>query len=208
MIGHGLITVVAGALLVATSCGGRVEEPREESPEVQLESKAEDPFALSPQEIEEAVRYGSTADYTIVGLGSYDLGLNRFELGGGSFVFMTTPYVRVATRARKEASSGGLPIEEATELASRPTELRLRLNITREHLDSPITCHVRLADETLDLTGEEWEMSMCDDESGECMRSASYIFPSQRVGRGAFSLVLEVEPFGERVIVIKAGELL
>lgn len=166
----------------------------------------DDFFELSPQEMEEAIRYGKTADYKLNEFGGYDLGLNTFSLGDKTgYLDLITPFVRIAGLSLKMKRSGEtLSLEEAREQDKRPVELRVFLYVRKEELEDPIGCLVESSKGSTDISGMVMEFSMCDDDTGDCVRSLVYLLPAEELkGEQAFRIRLRGDRLGEKSVEIE-----
>ena len=140
-------------------------------------------FELSPQKIDEAIQYGKTADYEMNDFGGYDFGLNKFSLGQKTgYLDLLTPFVRIAGRSLKMKKSGkSLSPQEAQEQGERPVELRVFLYVSKEELEDSIECLVESSRDTTDISGMVMEFGMCDDKTGDCVRSLVYLLPTEEL---------------------------
>jgi hypothetical protein len=169
-----------------------------------------DIFKLSPKEIEEAIQYGKTADYDLNEFGGYDLGLNKFSLGDKiGYLDLVTPFVRIAGLSLKMKRSGkSLSPEEAREQIGRPVELRVFLYVDKEELNDPIQCLVESSGGSTDISGMVMEFSMCDDKTGDCVRSLAYLLPAEELrGEQTFRIILKGENLGEKVVGIETRRI-
>lgn len=167
-------------------------------------------FELSPQKIEEAIQYGKTADYKMNEFGGYDLGLNKFSLGDKTGYFdLITPFVRIAGLALKKKNSGKqLSVEEAKEQGKKPVELRVFLYGGKEDLKDPIQCLIKMNTDEFDISDMVMEFSMCDDKTGECVRSLAYLFPVIDLKKEhVFQIILKGERLGEKKVSIRTSQI-
>jgi hypothetical protein len=167
-------------------------------------------FDLSPEKIEEAIQYGKTADYKMNEFGGYDLGLNKFSLGDKTgHLDLLTPFVRIASLSLKMKSSGKQPsFQEAQEQGKKPVELRAFLYVKKEDLKDPIQCLVKTSKDSVDISGMVIEFSMCDDKTGECVRSLAYLLPVMDLAKEqTFQIILRGERLGEKRVEIKTNRI-
>jgi hypothetical protein len=167
-------------------------------------------FDLSPDKIEEAIQYGKTADYKINEFGGYDLGLNKFSLGDKiGYIDLLTPFVRIAGLSLKMKGSGEqLSFEEAQERGKKPVELRAFLYVTKADLEDPMQCLITTSKDELDISDMVMEFSMCDDKTGDCVRSLAYLFPVIDLQKEhVFHIILRGERLGEKRVEIKTSQI-
>jgi hypothetical protein len=167
-------------------------------------------FELSPAKIEEAVQYGTTADYKINEFGGYDLGLNKFSLGDKTgYLDLITPFVRIAGLSLKMKNAGKqLSFEEAKERGKKPVELRVFLYVGKEDLKDPIQCLIKTSTDELDISDMVMEFSMCDDKTGECVRSLAYLFPVIDLKKEQmFQIILRGERLGAKKVGIRTSQI-
>lgn len=167
-------------------------------------------FMLSSEKIKEAIQYGINTDSKTNEFGGYDLGLNKFSLGDKiGYVDILTPFMGIAVRSRKMKDSGKeLSFEEAQELNKRPVQLRVFLYVKKEHLGDPITCVIKTSKELFDISGNVMAFSMCDDKTGDCVRSLAYLLPAREVGtEQSFQILLSGEKFGKKTITINMDQI-
>ena len=167
-------------------------------------------FELSPQNIEEAIQYGSTADYKMNEFGGYDLGLNKFSLGDKTgYLDLITPFVRIAGLALKMKNAGKqLSFEEAKERGKKPVELRVFLYVGKEDLKDPIQCLIKTSTDEFDISDMVMEFSMCDDKTGECVRSLAYLFPAIDLKKEQmFQIILKGGKLGAKKVGIRANQI-
>jgi hypothetical protein len=167
-------------------------------------------FELSPAKIEEAVQYGTTADYKINEFGGYDLGLNKFSLGNKTgYLDLITPFVRIAGLSLKMKNAGKqLSFEEAKERGKKPVELRVFLYVGKEDLKDPIQCLIKTSTDELDISDMVMEFSMCDDKTGECVRSLAYLFPVIDLKKEQmFQIILRGERLGAKKVGIRTSQI-
>jgi len=167
-------------------------------------------FELSPERMEEAIQYGTAADYKMNEFGGYDLGLNKFSLGDKTgYLDLLTPFVRVASLSLKMKSSGKQPsFEEAQERSKKPVELRVFLYVKKTDLNDPMQCLIKTSTDELDISDMVMEFSMCDDETGDCVRSLAYLFPTIDLKEEqTFQIILRGEKLGEKRVEIKNNQI-
>ena len=167
-------------------------------------------FNLSPAKIEEAIQYGKTVDYKTNEFGGYDLGLNKFSLGDKTgYLDLLTPYVRIAGLSLKMKNSGKeLSLQEAQERGKKPVELRVFLYVTKADLKDPMQCLIKTSTDELDISDMVMEFSMCDDKTGECVRSLSYLFPAIDLQKEhVFHIILRGERLGEKRIEAQTSQI-
>lgn len=167
-------------------------------------------FDLSPAKIEEAIQYGKTADYKMNEFGGYDLGLNKFSLGDKTgYLDLLTPFVRIAGLSLKMKNSGKeLSIEEAQERGKKPVELRVFLYVMKADLNDPLQCLIKTSTDELDISDMVMEFSMCDDKTGDCVRSLAYLFPVRDLSKEQmFHIILKGEKLGEKRVDIKTSQI-
>ena len=167
-------------------------------------------FEPSRNRIEAAVRYGRTADYKLNEFGGYDLGLNKFSLGDKTgYIDLLTPFARIAGSSLKMKDSGkSLSLEEAQKQGRGPVELRVFLYVRKEDLEDPIECLVETGTDSIDISGMVMEFSMCDDKTGDCVRSLSYLLPAEELkGEQEFRIMLRGERLGEKRVKIQAARI-
>jgi hypothetical protein len=167
-------------------------------------------FDLSPGKTEEAIQYGKTADYTMNEFGGYDLGINKFFLGDKTgYLDLLTPFVRIAGLSLKMKNSGEqLSFEEAQEQGKKPVELRVFLYVTKTDLEDPMQCLIKTSTDELDISDMVMEFSMCDDKTGDCVRSLAYLFPVIDLSKEhMFHIILRGERLGEKRAEIKTSQI-
>jgi hypothetical protein len=167
-------------------------------------------FDLSPAKIEEAIQYGKTADYKTNEFGGYDLGLNKFSLGDKTgYLDLLTPFVRIAGLSLKMKNSGKeLSFEEAQERGKKPVELRVFLYVMKADLKDPMQCLIKTSTDELDISDMVMEFSMCDDKTGECVRSLSYLFPAIDLQKEhVFYIILRGERLGEKKVEVQTSQI-
>ena len=167
-------------------------------------------FDLSPERIEAAIQYGTTAEYNMNEFGGYDLGLNKFSLGNKTgYVDLLTPFVRIASLSLKMKGAGKqLSVEEAKERSKKPVELRAFLYVRKEDLKDPIQCLIKTSTDELDISDMVMEFSMCDDTTGDCVRSLAYLFPALDLKKEhIFHIILRGEKLGEKRVEIKTSQI-
>ena len=167
-------------------------------------------FDLSPQKIEEAIQYGTTAEYKMNEFGGYDLGLNKFSLGDKTgYLDLLTPFVRIASLSLKMKGSGKqLSFEEAQERTKKPVELRVFLYVKKADLNDPMQCLIKTSTDEFDISGMVMEFSMCDDKTGDCVRSLAYLFPVIDLNKeDIFHIILRGEKLGEKRVEIKTSQI-
>jgi hypothetical protein len=167
-------------------------------------------FDLSPAKIEEAIQYGKTADYKMNEFGGYDLGLNKFSLGDKTgYLDLFTPFVRIAGLSLKIKNSGEeLSLKEAQERGKTPVELRVFLYVMKADLKDPMQCLIKTSTDELDISDMVMEFSMCDDKTGECVRSLSYIFPAIDLQREhVFHIMLRGKKLGEQKVEVQTSQI-
>jgi hypothetical protein len=167
-------------------------------------------FDLSPEKIKEAIQYGKTADYKMNEFGGYDLGLNTFPLGNKTgYLDLLTPFVRIAGLSLKMKNSGKeLSFEEAQERGKKPVELRVFLYVMKADLKDPMQCLIKISTEELDISDMVMEFSMCDDKTGECVRSLSYLFPDIDLQKEhVFQIILKGDKLGEKKIEVQTSQI-
>ena len=167
-------------------------------------------FELSQAQIEEAIQYGKTADYKMNEFGGYDLGLNNFSLGNKTgYLDLLTPFVRIAGLSLKMKNSGKqLSFEEAQERGKKPVELRVFLYVKKADLKDPMQCLIKTSTDELDISDMVMEFSMCDDKTGDCVRSLAYLFPVIDLSKEhIFHIILIGEKLGEKRIEIKTSQI-
>jgi hypothetical protein len=167
-------------------------------------------FDLSPAKIEEAIQYGKTADYKMNEFGGYDLGLNKFSLGDKTgYLDLLTPFVRIAGLSLKMKGSGKpLSFEEAQERSKKPVELRVFLYVKKKDLKDPMQCLIKTSTDELDISDMVMEFSMCDDKTGDCVRSLAYLFPVIDLSKEQmFHIILKEEKLGEKRVDIKTSQI-
>ena len=166
-------------------------------------------FDLSPAKIEEAIQYGKTVDYKTNEFGGYDLGLNKFSLGNKTgYLDLLTPFARIAGLSLKMKNSGKeLSLKEAQEQGKKPVELRVFLYVTKAHLEDPMQCLIKTGTDELDISDMVMEFSMCDDKTGECVRSLSYLFPIIDLQKEhMFHIILRGEKLGEVKVEVQTSQ--
>lgn len=171
---------------------------------------ADDLFNLSEKEIEEAIQYGKNADYELNDFGGYDLGLNKYSLGDETgYLDIVTPFARIAAISLKMEKSGqSLSLEEARDQLKRPVELRVFLNVSKDKLEEPVACVVASSRGSIDISDNVMEFSMCDDDTGDCVRSLVYLLPTQEIiGERSFRIILRGETLAERNIEIETHHI-
>jgi len=167
-------------------------------------------FDLSPAQIEEAIQYGKTADYKMNEFGGYDLGLNKFSLEDKTgYLDLLTPFVRIAGLSLKMKNSGKeLSFEEARERGKNPAELRVFLYVMKADLKDPIQCLIKTGIDELDISDMVMEFNMCDDKTGECVRSLSYLFPNIDLQKEhVFHIILRGEKLGEQKVEVQTSQI-
>ncbi len=167
-------------------------------------------FELSPDKIEAAIQYGTTTDYQMNEFGGYDLGLNKFSLGDKTgYLDLLTPFVRIASLSLKTKGSGKqLSFEEAQERGKKPVELRAFLYVTKADLKDPIQCLIKTSTDELDISDMVMEFSMCDDKTGDCVRSLAYLFPIIDLNKEhIFHIILKGEKLEEKRVEIKTSQI-
>ena len=167
-------------------------------------------FELSQAKIEEAIQYGKTADYKMNEFGGYDLGINKFSLGDKTgYLDFLTPFVRIAGLSLKMKNSGKeLSFEEARERGKNPAELRVFLYVMKVDLKNPMQCLIKTSTDELDISDMVMEFSMCDDKTGECVRSLSYLFPNIDLQKEhVFHIILRGKRLGEKRAEIKTSQI-
>jgi hypothetical protein len=167
-------------------------------------------FELSQAKIEEAIQYGKTADYKMNEFGGYDLGLNKFSLGDKTgYLDLLTPFVRIAGLSLKMKNLGKeLSFEEAQERGKKPVELRVFLYVMKADLKDPMQCLIKTNTDELDISDMVMEFSMCDDKTGECVRSLSYLFPAIDLQKEhVFYIILRGERLGEKKVEIQTNQI-
>ena len=170
----------------------------------------DDFFNLSPDKIEEAIQYGKTADYKMNEFGGYDLGLNKFSLGDKTgYLDLLTPFMRIASLSLKMKNSGKqISLEEAQERGKKPVELRVFLYVKKADLKDPMQCLIKTSTDELDISDMVMEFSMCDDKTGDCVRSLAYLFPVIDLSKEhIFHIILIGEKLGEKRIEIKTSQI-
>jgi hypothetical protein len=167
-------------------------------------------FDLSPDKTKEAIQYGKTADYEMNEFGGYDLGLNKFSLGDKTgYLDLLTPFARISGLSLKMQNSGKeLSFEEAQEQGKKPVELRVFLYVMKADLKDPMQCLIKTGIDELDISDMVMEFSMCDDKSGECVRSLAYLFPVIDLSKEQmFHIILKGEKLGEKRVEIKTSQI-
>ena len=167
-------------------------------------------FDLSPAKIEEAIQYGKTADYKMNEFGGYDLGINKFSLGDKTgYLDFLTPFVRIAGLSLKMKNSGKeLSFEEAQERGKKPVELRVFLYVMKVDLKNPMQCLIKTSTDELDISDMVMEFSMCDDKTGDCVRSLAYLFPVIDLSKEhMFHIILRGKRLGEKRAEIKTSQI-
>lgn len=167
-------------------------------------------FELSQAQIEEAIQYGKTADYKMNEFGGYDLGLNNFSLGNKTgYLDLLTPFVRIAGLSLKMKNSGKqLSFEEAQERGKKPVELRVFLYVKKADLKDPMQCLIKTSTDELDISDMVMEFSMCDDKTGDCVRSLAYLFPVIDLSKEhIFHIILKGEKLGEKRVEAQTSQI-
>jgi hypothetical protein len=167
-------------------------------------------FELSQAKIEEAIQYGKTADYKMNEFGGYDLGINKFSLGDKTgYLDFLTPFVRIAGLSLKMKNSGKeLSFEEAQERGKKPVELRVFLYVMKVDLKNPMQCLIKTSTDELDISDMVMEFSMCDDKTGDCVRSLAYLFPVIDLSKEhMFHIILRGKRLGEKRAEIKTSQI-
>ena len=172
---------------------------------------ADDTFVeLSRARIEEAIQYGKTANYKMNEFGGYDLGINKFSLGDKTgYLDLLTPFVRIASLSLKMKNSGKqLSFKEAQEHGMNQVELRVFLYVTKADSNDPMQCLIKTSADELDISDMVMEFSMCDDKTGDCVRSLAYLFPAIDVQKEhVFHIILRGGTLGEKRVEIQTSKI-
>jgi hypothetical protein len=141
--------------------------------------KAYDPFRASPQRVKEAIAYGTTSTYKIDEFGSYDIGLNKFDLGDGiGYVEISTPFVAIATMARKLRNlREDFDYSDAKKLIYYPPQIRAVLNTNKKYANTRVDCVLIAKEEIFVLSNDVIESTLCDDSTNSCVRLLVYFIP-------------------------------
>ncbi len=169
-----------------------------------------DPFELSSQRVQDAITFGKNADYRIDAFGNYDLGLNKFALNGGiGYVVIPTPFVEIATMARKLKNlQEDFNYLYAKKLTNYPPQIRVLLYVNENYSRTRVDCVLLAQEELFVLSDDVLESTICDPSTGKCVRSLIYFIPVDRIrNETQFTLVLKNLAFGQKNIRVDLTQI-
>jgi hypothetical protein len=125
------------------------------------------------------------------------------------YLDLLTPFMRIASLSLKMKGSGEqLSFEEARECGKKPVELRAFLYVMKEDLKNPMQCLIKTSTDELDISDMVMEFSMCDDKTGDCVRSLVYLFPVIALhNEHVFLIILRGEKLGEKRVEIRTSQI-
>lgn len=167
-------------------------------------------FSLSPQRIRDAIQYGRQSLYWVNEFGSYDLGLNQIDLGEGvGYVDIYTPFVEIATMARKMKNFGeDFLYDEAEKLKNYPAQIRAFLHVNKQFLKTRVDCLLMTTEEIFVLSHDAMESTLCDDSANKCVRLLIYFIPVDQIKNEThFTLVLKNLAFGQKKIRVNLTQI-
>jgi hypothetical protein len=125
------------------------------------------------------------------------------------YLDLLTPFARIAGLSLKMKNSGEeLSLKEAQERGKKPVELRVFLYVMKADLKDPMQCLIKTGTDELDISDMVMEFSMCDDKTGECVRSLAYLFPAIDLSKEQMlHIILKGEKLGEKRVDIKTSQI-
>ena len=69
-------------------------------------------------------------------------------------------------------------------------------------------CLIKTGIDELDISDMVMEFNMCDDKTGECVRSLSYLFPNIDLQKEhVFHIILRGEKLGEQKVEVQTSQI-
>lgn len=167
-------------------------------------------FSLSVEDIEEAIHFGTTAEYKINDLRGYELGINKFPLNGDTgHVEIITPFLVISEMALEKRISGKkLMVEEAKGFNYMPTQVLVSLFVEKENAKEPITFYLKVGKESVEIKSEVMEYSQCDERTGKCLRTFTYMLPEEEVeGNESFEIIAKGKESGEKRVEVDVSQI-